>query len=190
MDKVTRQRPQTTTFWRERRAEGPSAYQPNALPLGQTGSQGTVCHHGDYLCNRMYCMCSGTWPFNLFIPVVLSFSYSGESRTGSRRHSQAKFKKKKEHYRTTIPSIISPSFFAKAWHHRASLAVADVVPDLSGDIKQKWAGQNQLFKGTAIYVNCFGRTMLYMCTECNISVNLYHVSAQGVDERMINVHYY
>ena len=39
MDKVTRQCPQTTTFWRERRAEavsnrGPSAYQPNALPLG------------------------------------------------------------------------------------------------------------------------------------------------------------
>ena len=39
-------------FWRERRAEadsnwGPSAYQPNALPLGQTGSLGmtqqTVC---------------------------------------------------------------------------------------------------------------------------------------------------
>ena len=31
------------TFWRDRRAEadsnrGPSAYQPNALPLGQTGS--------------------------------------------------------------------------------------------------------------------------------------------------------
>ena len=33
-------------FWRERRAEavsnrGPSAYQPNALPLGQTGSRFT-----------------------------------------------------------------------------------------------------------------------------------------------------
>ena len=33
-------------FWREKRAEadsnrGPSAYQPNALPLGQTGSHGT-----------------------------------------------------------------------------------------------------------------------------------------------------
>ena len=44
MDKVTRQCPQTTTFLRERRAEavsnrGPSAYQPNALPLGQTGSR-------------------------------------------------------------------------------------------------------------------------------------------------------
>ena len=45
MDKVTRQCPQTTTFFelRERRAEavsnrGPSAYKPNALPLGQTGS--------------------------------------------------------------------------------------------------------------------------------------------------------
>ena len=41
-DKVTRQCPQTTTF-EERRAEaesnrGPSADQPNALPLGQTGS--------------------------------------------------------------------------------------------------------------------------------------------------------
>ena len=34
-------------FWRERRAEavsnrGPSAYQPNALPLGQTGSHVSV----------------------------------------------------------------------------------------------------------------------------------------------------
>ena len=32
--------------------------------------------------------------------------------------------------------------------------------------------------------------MLYMCIEYHISVNMYHVSAQGVDERMINVHYY
>ena len=43
MDKVTGQCPQTTTFLK-RRAEavsnrGPSAYQPNALPLGQTGSR-------------------------------------------------------------------------------------------------------------------------------------------------------
>ena len=42
-DKVTKQCPQTTTFWRERKAEavsnrGSSASQPNALPLGQTGS--------------------------------------------------------------------------------------------------------------------------------------------------------
>ena len=44
MDKVTGQCPQITkAFSRERTAEavsnrGPSAYQPNALPLGQTGS--------------------------------------------------------------------------------------------------------------------------------------------------------
>ena len=44
MDEVTRQCPQITTFLgRERRAEtvsnrGPSTYQPNALPLGRTGS--------------------------------------------------------------------------------------------------------------------------------------------------------
>ena len=44
-DKVTKQCPQTTTFFlRERRSKaysnrGPSAYQPNASPLGQTGSQ-------------------------------------------------------------------------------------------------------------------------------------------------------
>ena len=42
MDKVTGQCPHTTTFLK-RRAEavsnrGPSAYQPNALPLGQTVS--------------------------------------------------------------------------------------------------------------------------------------------------------
>ena len=44
MDKVTRQCPQNTTFLKtERKAEAvsnrdPSAYQPNVLPLGQTGS--------------------------------------------------------------------------------------------------------------------------------------------------------
>ena len=43
-DKVTRQCPQTTTFEEKRRAaaesnRSPSAYQPNALPLGQTGSR-------------------------------------------------------------------------------------------------------------------------------------------------------
>ena len=32
--------------------------------------------------------------------------------------------------------------------------------------------------------------MLYVCIEYHILVNKYHVSAQGVDERMINVHHY
>ena len=32
--------------------------------------------------------------------------------------------------------------------------------------------------------------MLYMCIEYHMWVNMYHVSAQGVDERMTNVHYY
>ena len=44
MDKVTRQRPQTTTILKRKESRsgsnrGPSAYKPNALPLGQTGSQ-------------------------------------------------------------------------------------------------------------------------------------------------------
>ena len=48
MDKVTGQCPQTTTFLKEKGEpkrvsnRGPSAYQPNALPLGQTGSQWTA----------------------------------------------------------------------------------------------------------------------------------------------------
>ena len=29
-----------------------------------------------------------------------------------------------------------------------------------------------------------------MCIEYHIEVNMYHMNAQGVDERMINVHYY
>ena len=32
--------------------------------------------------------------------------------------------------------------------------------------------------------------MLYMCIEYHILVNMYHVSAQGIDECMLNVHYY
>jgi len=31
--------------------------------------------------------------------------------------------------------------------------------------------------------------MLYMGIEYHIQINMYHVSAQGVDERMINVNY-
>ena len=34
------------------------------------------------------------------------------------------------------------------------------------------------------------RTVLYMCIEYHVEVNMYYVSAQGVDERVINVHYY
>ena len=41
------------------------------------------------------------------------------------------------------------------------------------------------------YVNCSGRTVLYVCIEYCVQVNICRVSAQGVDdERMINVHYY
>ena len=32
--------------------------------------------------------------------------------------------------------------------------------------------------------------MFYTCIEYHIWVNMYHVSAQGVDERIMNVHYY
>ena len=32
--------------------------------------------------------------------------------------------------------------------------------------------------------------MLYMCIEYHISVNMYHVNAQGVDECIIDAHYY
>ena len=37
-------------------------------------------------------------------------------------------------------------------------------------------------------VSCFGKTVLKMCMECHSYVNMYRVSAQGVGERMINVH--
>ena len=46
-----------------------------------------------------------------------------------------------------------------------------------------------LFFRIIFYVNCFRRTVLYMCKEY-IYVNMRHVRAQGVDERMINVYYY
>ena len=55
MDKVTGQCPQTTAFLKSRKAEavsnrGPSAYQPNALPLGLTGSQHS--DGGRYICTK------------------------------------------------------------------------------------------------------------------------------------------
>ena len=44
-------------------------------------------------------------------------------------------------------------------------------------------------EGVCLSVWCFG-TVLYVCIEYHIQVNMYHVSAQGVDERVINVHSY
>ena len=38
-------------------------------------------------------------------------------------------------------------------------------------------------------VDRLGGTVLYVCIEYHIQVNMYHVSAQGVDKRMINVQY-
>ena len=38
-----------------------------------------------------------------------------------------------------------------------------------------------------LYVNCFDRTVLYVCIGYHIKVNVYYVSAQGVDEHAINV---
>ena len=43
---------------------------------------------------------------------------------------------------------------------------------------------------TSLYVNCFRRTVLYVCTEYCIEVNMYHVSAQCFGECMINAYYY
>ena len=40
------------------------------------------------------------------------------------------------------------------------------------------------------YVDCFGRTVLYVCVEYCIKVNMYHMSTWSVAEHMINVHYY
>ena len=40
-----------------------------------------------------------------------------------------------------------------------------------------------------LYVNCFGRTVFYVCIEYRVKVNMYHVNAQGDDARIINVGY-
>ena len=82
MDKVTRQCPQATTFfWRERRAEavsnrGPSAYQPNALPLGQTcsGSFFWMSDHpfiACFLISPKWCADSAIWLLNGWCHVKL-----------------------------------------------------------------------------------------------------------------------
>ena len=47
-----------------------------------------------------------------------------------------------------------------------------------------------LFFRIILYVNSFDRTVLYRCIEYHIYDNMYYVSAQGVDEHVINVHYY
>ena len=75
MDKVTRQCPQITTIFEEKgepkryRTEGLSAYQPSALPLGQTGSLTNFPHNRD---RALY-----TYHTQLNIPVGTQASYTG-----------------------------------------------------------------------------------------------------------------
>ena len=92
-DKVRRQCPQTTTFESERRAEaksnrGPPAYQPTALPLGQTGSP---VLGSPSLCDKPYAFCGckttlrrNTLPW--FSPLSNSFSspFSPRPRKGAK----------------------------------------------------------------------------------------------------------
>ena len=41
-----------------------------------------------------------------------------------------------------------------------------------------------------LYVIVFGKTLLYMCIEYRVQVNMYYMGSQGVDECMINAHDY
>ena len=73
MDKVTRQCPQTTTFLKRKESRsgierGPSAYQPNALPLGQTGS--------------LLLAMAGYIELVLFFPLLDSLSLKGRGTEG------------------------------------------------------------------------------------------------------------
>ena len=63
-DKVTWQCPQTTTFLKRKESRtvsnrGPSAYQPNALPLGQTGSPWALGYFQSYQYPNLS---EGRWP--------------------------------------------------------------------------------------------------------------------------------
>ena len=91
MDKVTRQCPQTTTFLKRKESRsgieavsnrGPSAYQPNALPLGQTGSPAGLLS-ATHFCRAACCLQKQSltaahrkWTLNatllsfLYLPVI------------------------------------------------------------------------------------------------------------------------
>ena len=70
MDKVTRQCTQTTTFLLRAKVvsdQGPPAYQPNALPLGQTGSH-TIRHDNHLPCRLCQRRSQPSWPIGDWKP--------------------------------------------------------------------------------------------------------------------------
>ena len=65
-------------FWRERRAEavsnrGPSAYQPNALPLGQTGAQAVSMAMDLYILDIGPCLLPPSFQNGCVVPLELDF---------------------------------------------------------------------------------------------------------------------
>ena len=81
-------------FWRERRAEvdsnrGPSAFQPNALPLGQTGSllvrDGNIYIYNLFTCQYLSRRCMGATIFCLVLLNVLGcrLKYQGQAETNA-----------------------------------------------------------------------------------------------------------
>ena len=80
-DKVTRQRPQTTTFSKR----GPSAYQPNALPLGQTGSHlCTIDKNPSYCSSYRFSHCVYSYRKQ---PQISPFTFHHNVRTISERNA-------------------------------------------------------------------------------------------------------
>ena len=41
------------------------------------------------------------------------------------------------------------------------------------------------FLHVILYVNCISKTVFYMCIEYCVYANMYHLSAQGVDEHIL-----
>ena len=80
-DKVTRQRPQTTTFLKR----GLSAYQPNALPLGQTGSHlCTIDKNPSYCSSYRFSHCVYSYRKQ---PQISPFTFHHNVRTISERNA-------------------------------------------------------------------------------------------------------
>ena len=124
-------------FWRERRAEadsnrGPSAYQPNALPLGQTGALHIKGSKERCLLPTVFLGRNSRSSHSLFLPhppfpvpnkpsrlcgrkatCLLTINLLGQNTKGKTCHP---------YYRYTgprVPQTVTPSFSSTDWEGRA-----------------------------------------------------------------------
>ena len=174
-------------FWRERKAEpdsnrGPSAYQPNALPLGQTGSNRVKCYVRIFIFRCTLVVVSTGWHYSYQRPTEFPRRDNDDILIREKKVQAALVDRDNElFFITSAPASHLPIVFVcvficlalleKAWSKHMNVKTTTTTPLF---IRTKTQRAN--FRGNSLYQPS-KTTLEEECNGENWAVELGHLSA-------------